>query len=42
MTDTAQFSLRTRDVEIRLPTAALAEVYRGAIPRLMERALHEH
>jgi phosphoribosylformylglycinamidine synthase len=40
--DTALFSLRTRDVEIRLPAASLAEVYRGAIPRLMERALQEH
>jgi phosphoribosylformylglycinamidine synthase len=40
--DRATFEIRTNDCTIRTPPAALAEVYYGAIPRLMERAVQEH
>jgi hypothetical protein len=34
--------VRTSDVSIDAATAALAEVYRGAIPRLMDSGRTEH
>jgi phosphoribosylformylglycinamidine synthase len=37
-----RFYVRAGEVSVDLPTAALAEVYRTAIPRLMDKALTEH
>jgi phosphoribosylformylglycinamidine synthase len=37
-----RFRVRAPDIAVDLPATALAEVYRTAIPRLMDRALTEH